>query len=90
MDSNNKIGVEYNANPNPVPEKARSSDYGCRNCLWSCIECKSGSMYKAKSDKNVECSAYTYYDQFVNTQAEDIYKVIVNRRGTEQWNVNAT
>jgi len=47
---------------NPVPEKARNSQFGCGNCLWHCVECNNGSMYKAKSDKDVECDNYTYYD----------------------------
>ena len=60
MESNNKLGVEFNAKPNPVPDKVKVSTFGCVNCLWNCIECKSGSMYKPKGEDG--CGAYTYYD----------------------------
>lgn len=45
-----------------APEEVRSSKFGCMNCLWSCVECQHGSMYKAQSEQDTECKAYTYYD----------------------------
>lgn len=47
---------------NPVPASVRNSQFGCGNCLWSCVECNNGSMYKPKSEQDIECDAYTYYD----------------------------
>ena len=51
-----------NAMFNPVPMEARNSIYGCGNCLWHCIECKNGSIYKPKSEQEIDCDNYTYYD----------------------------
>jgi hypothetical protein len=53
-----------------VPPEVKNSEFGCRNCLWSCIECKQGSMYKVKYDLirdykgnyHNSCENYTYYD----------------------------
>lgn len=58
--TNNKLGVKFNAKPNPVPPEVRSYEFGCRNCLWASCECKAGSMYKPNGKG---CEAYTYYDQ---------------------------
>ncbi len=44
-----------------VPQEVKSSVFGCRNCLWSSIECKRGSMYNTEG-KKVDCQGYTYYD----------------------------
>ena len=43
-----------------IPAKVKVSEFGCKNCLWSCVECKSGSLYKENAKG--ECSGYTYYD----------------------------
>jgi hypothetical protein len=32
----------------------------CNICLWSCVECKSGSLYNSENAKT--CLAYSYYD----------------------------
>jgi hypothetical protein len=45
-----------------VPQKVKASNYGCPNCLWASCECRQGSMYKPKTDKDINCKAYTYYD----------------------------
>ncbi len=44
-----------------VPQEAKTGDFGCVNCLWASIECKSGSMYVPK-EKSKQCDNYTYYD----------------------------
>lgn len=43
-----------------VPPEVKNSTFGCKNCLWMCIECKDGSLYKPKGKRS--CEAYTYYD----------------------------
>ena len=43
-----------------VPDKVKASQFGCCNCLWASVECKSGSMYQPKGTS--ECKGYTYYD----------------------------
>lgn len=43
-----------------VPASVKSSQFGCRNCLWNCVECKNGSKYSPTLSGN--CEAYTYYD----------------------------
>ena len=45
-----------------APAEVRNSEFGCKNCLWSCVECQHGKMYKAKSTGDKECDNYTYYD----------------------------
>ncbi|KKM99291.1 hypothetical protein LCGC14_1149270 [marine sediment metagenome] len=44
-----------------VPREVKLSEFGCRNCLWNCCECRDGSMYKPEGTP-VKCKAYTYYD----------------------------
>ena len=46
---------------NRAPEKVRNSEFGCRNCLFACVECTKGSMY-AHSEDSVKCTSYAYCD----------------------------
>lgn len=53
----------------PVPQEVKRSEFGCNNCLWNSIECKSGSKYKPAADfkdcagkTHATCDSYTYYD----------------------------
>ena len=50
--------------PISVPAEVKSSEYGCRNCLWCSCECKNGSKYSPRliDDKIPSCSAYVFYD----------------------------
>ena len=46
-----------------VPQEVKQNEFGCRNCLWNCCECRSGSMYKPERNlASMGCQAYTYYD----------------------------
>jgi hypothetical protein len=49
-----------------VPEEVKTSDFGCVNCLWYCVECRNGSKYQpAQSRIKPEipsCADYVYYD----------------------------
>ena len=47
-----------------VPPEVRSSEFGCRNCLWYCIECSGGSNYQPAEmyEGRPSCGNYTYYD----------------------------
>ena len=50
-----------------APPEVRSSQFGCRNCLWASAECRNGSMYQPETVKMgsktyPSCKAYTYYD----------------------------
>jgi hypothetical protein len=57
------MGIDKNPNPVIVPDKVKSSEFGCRNCLWQSIECKQGSMYQPHTAQNKpSCKGYTYYD----------------------------
>ena len=59
----NLIGIDKNPNPVIVPDKVKSSTFGCTNCLWHSVECKQGSMYQPHTAQNKpSCKAYTYYD----------------------------
>jgi hypothetical protein len=60
----NLMGIDKNPNPVIVPDKVKSSEFGCRNCLWHCIECKQGSMYKPQTTLRgkFSCKGYAYYD----------------------------
>ena len=65
--STDKMLAEY-LDDHKAPKEVRSSPLGCRNCLWSSIECSFGSKYQAteKVDygkkKVATCKAYTYYN----------------------------
>jgi hypothetical protein len=43
-----------------VPDAVRYGCHGCQNCLWSCVECKGGSMYDAQPNNG--CGSWMYYD----------------------------
>lgn len=43
-----------------VPKEVQNSEFGCRNCLWLCVECKGGSKYNECG--HGPCMAYAYYD----------------------------
>jgi hypothetical protein len=46
-----------------VPSEVRESH--CRTCLWSGVECQSGSLYDARpadSGRKVVCAAWAFYD----------------------------
>jgi hypothetical protein len=47
-----------------VPAEVRSSEFGCCNCLWYCIECNGGSRYQAAEmyEGHPTCGNYTFYD----------------------------
>ncbi len=48
---------------NVTKDNVRSSEFGCRNCLWCSIECTQLSKFEPKVTNNVpSCKAYTYYD----------------------------
>jgi len=58
-----KILEDSNEFQSKAPKEVRSSQYGCRNCLWAGVECKQGSMYiPYVSDGRPSCKNYTYYD----------------------------
>jgi len=43
--------------------KCKGSTFGCPNCLWASIECKSGSKFKMPEGAGAgACANYTYYD----------------------------
>ena len=50
-----EIGKEF-------PSAVKSSEFGCRNCLWEYIECIDGSKYDPKAATNNACARYNYYD----------------------------
>jgi len=59
----NKItinGFEESINEKDVPAAVKTSEYGCRNCLWAFCECQNGSKYVPKGADG--CAGYTYYD----------------------------
>lgn len=44
-------------------EVVKHSQFGCRNCLWNCVECVKGSKFVADIyDNRPTCKAYSYYD----------------------------
>lgn len=49
---------------NKAPETVKTAEFGCRNCLWNCIECKGGEKYEAHTTYSGEesCKGYTYFD----------------------------
>jgi len=55
--------VEKGMSIRNVPECVRFGEFGCVNCLWSCIECKGGSKYRP-SDKHsgTSCENYCWND----------------------------
>ena len=48
----------------PVPPEVKSSEYGCRNCLWFCLECLGGSSFQAAPlwEGHPTCANYMFYD----------------------------
>ena len=46
--------------PNAPKFEPVEGSFGCCSCLWACIECKNGSLYKPSEDSL--CESYTYYD----------------------------
>jgi hypothetical protein len=42
----------------------KSSDYGCKNCLWASCECTKMSKYQPEKTRGggISCKGYTYYD----------------------------
>jgi hypothetical protein len=47
----------------PVPAEVKSSEFGCRNCLYYGCECTGGSRYvPAYVDGVPSCRSYVYFD----------------------------
>jgi len=59
-----EIGEPEAPGQNPVPSEVLNSQFGCRNCLWQCVECKNGSQYvpHTASTGAATCRSYAYYD----------------------------
>ena len=52
---------------NRAPVEVRSSEFGCRNCLWSGVECCHGERYAPRTvtsgrRRHPSCGGYNYYD----------------------------
>ena len=43
-----------------APAAVKSSEFGCRNCLWAGAECVDGARYAFKAGDS--CQGYSYYD----------------------------
>lgn len=63
MNGDTWAASEVRPDAKDVPEAVRNSQFGCRNCLWMCVECKQGSKYRPANYKGKPtCETYTYYD----------------------------
>ena len=41
----------------------KNSQFGCRNCLWNCVECEKGSKFQPDIYNNKPtCKGYSYFD----------------------------
>ena len=56
-------GTRQTTTENKAPKEVQVSNFGCTNCLWDCLECKAGALYKPKTALGQpSCVSYTYYD----------------------------